>query len=52
MNQNQKMTMGLLPQPKFNYRSLFIAVAVHGMLITCLLYTSIVLFIPNRLSLA
>ena len=42
MNQNQKMTMGLLPQPKFNYRSLFIAVAVHGMLITALVQVGVI----------
>jgi TonB family protein len=44
MNQtmNQTLTMGLLPQPKLNYRSLFLALALHGMIIAGLVHVGLI----------
>ena len=44
MNQtmNQTLTMGLLPQPKLNYRSLFLALALHGMVIAGLVHIGLI----------
>ena len=39
---NQTMTMGLLPQPKLNYRSLFLALALHGVAIAGLVHVGFI----------
>ena len=45
---NQTMTMGLLPQSKINYPTLFIAFALHGMLITGLVHAGVIK--PDRIA--
>src|ERR1700722_18277941 len=39
---NQTMTMGLLPQPKRNYKSLFVALALHAMVIAGLVHVGLI----------
>ncbi len=39
---NQTMTMGLLPQPKLNYKSLLVALALHGMVIAGLVHVGLI----------